>query len=111
MKRLFGLVAIVLPLIAANARAQTLPGDANAGYRFAQRLCADCHDIGRQPAAGAGGAAVGAPAFAEIARGGAMSELSLRAFLQKPHLPMPNLALTRGEIDDALSYILSLRRP
>ena len=35
--------------------------------------------------------------------------LSLRAFLQTPHARMPDLHLTREEVDDLASYILSLR--
>ena len=33
----------------------------------------------------------------------------LRAFLSHPHGAMPNLALTRAEIDDLISYIETLR--
>jgi hypothetical protein len=36
--------------------------------------------------------------------------LSLRAFLQTPHERMPDLHLSRDEIDDLTAYILSLRR-
>jgi mono/diheme cytochrome c family protein len=35
--------------------------------------------------------------------------LSLRAFLQTPHARMPDLHLTRDEIDNIAAYILSLR--
>jgi hypothetical protein len=35
--------------------------------------------------------------------------MSLRAFLQTPHWRMPDLHLTRDEIDDIATYILSLR--
>jgi hypothetical protein len=34
----------------------------------------------------------------------------LRAFLQTPHLRMPDFALTADQTDDAIAYILSLRR-
>jgi mono/diheme cytochrome c family protein len=33
----------------------------------------------------------------------------LRVFLSHPHGAMPNLALTRAEIDDLISYIETLR--
>lgn len=36
--------------------------------------------------------------------------MSLRVFLQTPHLRMPNFALTAEQTDDAIAYILSLRR-
>ena len=35
--------------------------------------------------------------------------LSLRVFLQTPHNRMPDLHLSRTEIDDLIGYILSLR--
>ena len=38
-----------------------------------------------------------------------MSADQLRAFLSHPHGAMPNLALTRAEIDDLISYIETLR--
>jgi len=38
-----------------------------------------------------------------------MTADQLRAFLSHPHGAMPNLALTRAEIDDLISYIATLR--
>src|SRR5690242_18370367 len=57
------------------------------------------------------GAAVsnGAPTFTAIAADKSVTVLSLRAFLQTPHARMPDLHLTREEVDDLASYILSLR--
>ena len=36
--------------------------------------------------------------------------MSLRAFLMTSHPPMPDLHLTRDEIDDVSAYILSLKQ-
>jgi hypothetical protein len=36
--------------------------------------------------------------------------LGLRVFLQTPHGRMPDLHLTRDEVDNLIAYILSLRR-
>jgi len=33
----------------------------------------------------------------------------LRTFLSHPHPPMPDLSLTRAEIDDLIEYIATLR--
>ena len=38
-----------------------------------------------------------------------MSADQLRTFLAKPHGAMPDLALSRAEIDDLIAYIESLR--
>jgi cytochrome c len=43
-----------------------------------------------------------------VARSG-MTAAQLRAFLSHPHGAMPDLALTRIEIDDLIDYIESLR--
>ena len=98
----------LLPLLlgAAAANAQGLPGDPDAGRALALRDCASCHLV----ASGQGGPAVdGVPSFAAIARMPSTTELSLRAFMRTPHPPMPDLALTRRDMDDVVSYILSLR--
>ena len=51
----------------------------------------------------------GAPPFAMVADTAAERTDDLRAWLADPHPPMPNLSLTRWEIDDLLAYIESLR--
>lgn len=79
--------------------------DAAAGHRLARRWCASCHVIGN----GAGQTVPqGPPTFRSIARS-AMSPAAIRAFLTKPHGKMPNLSLSRSEIDNLTDYIESLR--
>jgi mono/diheme cytochrome c family protein len=100
------LLVASLIVMSSAAMALDLPGDALAGRAFAVRHCAGCHAVAaeqRSPAMD------GAPAFLTLARDPAISELSLRAFLQTPHSRMPNIMLTRREIDDVISYILSMR--
>ncbi len=100
------LLLVVLLLSATPALAQTSYGDPEAGQKLALRDCAACHVVaGRQ----AGPVPTGVPPFAAIAHMPSTTALSLRAFLQTPHPPMPDLALSRGEIEDIVSYILSLR--
>jgi len=93
-------------LIAGSAYAQTLPGDPANGRALAQRDCAGCHLVSDRQT---GPAADGVPSFAAVARMPSTTELSLRAFLRTPHPPMPDLALSRRDMDDVVSYILSLR--
>jgi len=95
-----------LVLIAGTASAQTLPGDPANGRALAQRDCAGCHLVSDRQN---GPAADGVPSFAAIARMPSTTELSLRAFMRTPHPPMPDLALSRQDMDDVVSYILSLR--
>jgi mono/diheme cytochrome c family protein len=79
--------------------------DANNGAQIAQQWCASCHVIGGNPA---GPVPQGPPSFQMVARSG-MTADQLRAFLSHPHGAMPNLALTRAEIDDLIGYIDTLR--
>jgi mono/diheme cytochrome c family protein len=95
------LAAICLAPLAARA-------DAAAGARMALQWCANCHVVN---AAGGGPSATipqGPPAFATIA--GHMTPDRMRAFLSHPHGAMPDLALTRAEINDLIDYIQTLQQ-
>ena len=50
-----------------------------------------------------------APPFAAIANDPKRSPDALRAWLARPHPPMPNMNLTRTEISDIVAYLLSLK--
>ncbi len=94
-------------LFSLPAAAQKLPGNPAAGRAVAQRGCAQCHVIGeseRQAVVN------GVPTFAGLARDKSMTQARLQGFMQAPHPPMPDLALTRREINDVTAYILSLRK-
>jgi mono/diheme cytochrome c family protein len=94
--------AMVAP---AAARAQH-EGDPAAGRRLAEAWCSGCHVIG--PGA-SGPASDVVPTFPAIAGMPSTTGMSLRAFLLTPHPPMPDIQMSRGQIDDVVTYILSLR--
>jgi cytochrome c len=102
-KPLYALLA--LTLVACLAVARPAHGDAAQGAQIARQWCANCHLIGGNAA---GPVPQGPPSFQMVAHSG-MTADQLRAFLSHPHGSMPNLALTRAEIDDLISYIESLR--
>jgi mono/diheme cytochrome c family protein len=79
-------------------------GDASSGQVLAQTWCTGCHIVG--PAATGGDTA---PPFAAIANRSNLSPGALRAWLTEPHPPMPNLDLSRQQIDDITAYLDSLR--
>lgn len=92
-------------LTAALAAAPALArADAANGARLAQLWCSSCHVTGNgtpqmvQP---------GPPSFRSVAR--RLTGEQIRTFLTKPHGAMPDLSLTRSEIDDLAAYIQSLR--
>jgi mono/diheme cytochrome c family protein len=107
---LIGAIAVPLLLLLASARvslAQDI-GDADAGRRLAETWCTNCHVVS---AGQSQGTSTGAPTFKAIAAQTAITPMALSAFLQTPHHRMPDLHLSRAEIDDVSAYILSLRTP
>lgn len=100
------LLALGLLLAAVQpGRAQADAGDVEAGRRLAGIWCSNCHLTGAGPQARTADAA---PSFRSIARMPSQTALSLRAFLQTPHVLMPDYQLSREEQDDVVAYILSL---
>lgn len=89
------------------ADAEDIPGDVTSGRLLAGKVCAKCHDTRRN---GSLSPLPDAPPFQKVADAPATTELSLRVFLQSPHKLMPDFHLTPEERDDAISYILSLKR-
>jgi cytochrome c len=101
--RIPGLLLIMFLLeVAAGHSARA---DAARGGVLARQWCASCHVI---DAGSAGPVPQGPPNFRTVARSGMTAE-QLRAFLSHPHGAMPDLSLTRAEIDDLIGYIDTLR--
>jgi cytochrome c len=87
------------------SQSQPVRADAANGERLAKQWCVNCHVINRS-----GPSATlpqGPPSFQVAA--GHLDPGELRAFLTHPHGQMPDLALTRSEIDDLIAYIETLR--
>ena len=82
-------------------------GDAAAGRQLAQAWCTECHAIGLKTVDGP----TRAPDFAAVAKRPATTALSLNVFLRSSHDTMPNVILTRGQADDIVAYILTLKEP
>jgi len=97
------LAALVLVLSAAAS--PSIAADPRAGEQLARKWCVSCHVIGDMPA---GSVQQGPPSFRAVAQLGMTSD-QLRGFLSDPHPPMPDLALTRSEIDDLIAYIATVR--
>ena len=89
-----GISAVAFPSVAA---------DAAKGAQLARQWCANCHVVGQAPAPST--VQQGPPAFTAIG----LTVDQIRTFLTRPHGAMPDLALTRAEIDDVIAYIQSLR--
>jgi mono/diheme cytochrome c family protein len=101
-----GLVNLAVILSASMAAvSSSIAADMAKGAQIAQQWCANCHVIG---GTSAGTVQQGPPSFRALAQGGLTGD-QLRAFLSHPHAPMPDLSLTRTEIDDVIAYIHTLR--
>jgi cytochrome c len=79
--------------------------DAARGQSLAERWCSQCHGVRPSQAS----ANSEAPAFSAIAAEPSATEFSLRTFLRVPHKTMPNFILKPEDIDDLVSYIVSLK--
>ena len=79
--------------------------DAADGERLARQWCVNCHVIDSTGPATT--LPQGPPSFRIIA--GHLDPGQMRSFLTNPHGAMPNLGLTRAEIDNLIAYIESLK--
>jgi mono/diheme cytochrome c family protein len=104
--RATGAVSVVTAILLSAWPHRAHAEDVAAGRRLAESWCSSCHLVGPGSARGVSN---GAPTFVAIARQRSTTVLSLRVLLQTPHGQMPDLHLSRDEIDDLAAYILSLR--
>jgi mono/diheme cytochrome c family protein len=100
------LIIALLACTCVPAVAQEI-GDKAAGRHLAENWCSSCHVV---DASSREGVSNGVPTFPAIARMKSTTQMALRAFLQTPHSRMPDLHMSREEIDNITAYILSLRR-
>jgi cytochrome c len=102
-RRLIELALVVLGSTAAAS--PSLAADLARGAQLARQWCSSCHVIGG-PAPKT--IQQGPPSFRTVAQS-RLTRDQLRAFLSHPHGGMPDLSLTRAEIDDLIAYIETLR--
>ena len=97
----------ILLMTPAGASARE-PGRPQKGETFARKSCLGCHAIDAGDAASPN---VKAPPFARLAQTPGMTAIALRAALQTSHRTMPNLVLRKGNRENVVAYILSLKSP
>ena len=91
---------LLLLLLGTPALAQ---GDPEAGRELVRRWCTTCHVVDLE-----GTGTDAGPALPALLAGKRRSADEIRGWLADPHPPMPNLSLSRREIDDILAYLQSL---
>jgi mono/diheme cytochrome c family protein len=81
-------------------------GDATRGEALVTRWCTSCHRLSDD-----GTASDQAPTIRWIADLAQKNPGYIRAFLNRPHAPMPPLDLDRTEIEDAVTYFRAIAKP
>ena len=98
--------AAALAAMAIPAFAQQQPSAA-IGERIARQWCASCHLVAADQRAPAPDTA---PPFASIAARPNATAGALRTIIQMPYPRMPQIALSRDEVEHVIAYIVSLKR-
>jgi mono/diheme cytochrome c family protein len=80
--------------------------DPEKGQALAERVCATCHAISRKPAPSL---AADVPSFYAIANKPGQAVETIAGRIVIPHPPMPAVSLTREEIADVVTYILTFK--
>jgi mono/diheme cytochrome c family protein len=105
-------LALALAFLAA-ASAHAEESDATAGRRLAVEVCGNCHVVEKGRRAPV--LKPPAPAFAALAKRGALEPEHLRAFLEQPHgaiganAKMPNPQLLDYQIDRIVAYAQTVK--
>ena len=77
--------------------------NADAGRQLVERSCSTCHAMNS-----AAEATDGAPPLSTLARSNRERPAWIRGWLMAPHPPMPNISLSRQQIDDVIAYLSTL---
>lgn len=98
-------LALAVTLLPMSAAAQE-QGTPEHGLDFARKVCAECHlvadEAGLSPRSGV-------KTFKEIANTPGMSAMAIGAWMQSEHEHMPHIVLAPGDLNDVISYIVSLK--
>jgi mono/diheme cytochrome c family protein len=78
-------------------------GNAEAGRQLVTRSCSSCHATESSATA-----TDNAPPFSAVAKTNKERPAWIRGWLMSPHPPMPNISLSRQQIDDIVAYLSSL---
>jgi len=98
-----GIAALVFALSTLLFGGPAAAADAKSGHQLAQRWCTGCHAVDGSRATDK------APAFEAIAKRPTSTPQHLRAWLSTPHDVMPDLSLSRQEIESIVAYFEQLR--
>ena len=104
------LTSLNFAIWSSNGTAQTdqsTTARAVLGSEIARTWCKQCHAIGLDLS---GPVQSDVPTFYQIANRSGQSAVAIGGFLINPHPPMPNLHLSRQQMSDLATYIMSLKQ-
>ena len=103
--RKIGCAVAIIIFYSALSAAGNAWAAAQRGEALSQSWCSECHAVKPDQSS----ANPAAPRFLDVAAEPSITEYSLRAFLKTPHPTMPNIMIKPDDMDDIVSYILSLK--
>ncbi len=92
---------------AAGGAGPAVAGDPAAGKEIATRICSKCHAVGPE---GASPNPAALP-FRALAANSVINDSTFRQLWRAPHSAMTDIKLDDRQLDDLVSYVLSLRPP
>lgn len=102
--RPFFVGAVIAVLWAPGIAVAEHPGDPQAGYEYASRVCAQCHGISAEPSP-----LPAATRFREVADRPGMTGTALRVWMENEHPTMPNIVVEQQDMLNVIAYILDLK--
>ena len=100
--RIAGFIALTAVIGYAGV-AHAAAGNAEAGRQLVMRSCSSCHAIESSKSV-----TDNAPPFSDVAKANRERPAWIRGWLMSPHPPMPNISLSRQQIDDIIAYLGTL---
>ena len=101
-----GLAFALIGCASTTTVAQDAQPSIERGKDLATRLCRNCHLL---DGATTQAVPVGTPTFRSMATAPNQTRERVVSALMQPHVPMPDVQLSRTEIDDIIAYIDALR--
>ena len=109
LSMLAGVAALSLlltsPVVSQDQDEKPRP-DPVRGQELAEKLCVSCHVISESDDTAV---PAGVPTFRGIANKPGQTAEHIQSKLIQPHAPMPDIQLSRKEIDDIIAYLDELR--
>jgi mono/diheme cytochrome c family protein len=96
--------AVIAALGVSGAAAAEHPGDPQAGFEYAKKVCSACHGISAEPSP-----VPQAPRFREVADQPGMTGTALRVWMETMHPTMPNIIVSKQDMLNVIAYILDLK--